>query len=499
MNKKKSTHYRRADRGLTPVTLDPVTSALGRLLREDAVSPPALLEAVTAHLDRPQQPPLDEATIDRVLDSYLDDQGRLMPIPVVGTYPGESDLSPADALALARARQLNELRANAWSRNTLLTYGAAVRAWRRWCTHEQVPALPLHPLHVVHHLMDLAFVRDGSGYARDDEGALVTSVVAGTVDVRLTALNKLAEFLGQPRPGDNAGVAEVMRGLRRTLSSELGRRRAALDLRRLDRCLEATTGVAFRDARNRAAVLTRARTGASAGQLVKLTWSDVELSDAEVVVCVPPQRSGGNSRQVVVRRHRNPALCLVRALTSLRRINADLNLVFAHPDGTALTRQAMHLAIDQAAGPLGGFEDLPGVADRDLAGVLAVGVQTGALMQARDRALLLTGFYTARRRSELSALNWRDLIDVGEDGIEVRVRRSKTDQEGRGFTNWLPQAPRDADLACPATALRAYRRALQAALRRDLAPEEPVFVRSPLPVTRRRRLRATFNGCRETA
>lgn len=49
----------------------------------------------------------------------------------------------------------------------------------------------------------------------------------------------------------------------------------------------------------------------------------------------------------------------------------------------------------------------------------------------RDRALLLLGFATAMRRSELVALDVEDIRRV-PDGILVYVRRSKTDQEGVG-------------------------------------------------------------------
>ncbi|MEW6090056.1 MAG: site-specific integrase [Pseudomonadota bacterium] len=49
----------------------------------------------------------------------------------------------------------------------------------------------------------------------------------------------------------------------------------------------------------------------------------------------------------------------------------------------------------------------------------------------RDRALLLLGFATAMRRSELVALEVEDIERV-ERGLLVNVRRSKTDQGGRG-------------------------------------------------------------------
>ncbi len=53
------------------------------------------------------------------------------------------------------------------------------------------------------------------------------------------------------------------------------------------------------------------------------------------------------------------------------------------------------------------------------------------LAGVRDRALLLIGFAAALRRSELVAVNVEDLRFV-PDGLELTIRRSKTDQEGAG-------------------------------------------------------------------
>jgi site-specific recombinase XerD len=55
----------------------------------------------------------------------------------------------------------------------------------------------------------------------------------------------------------------------------------------------------------------------------------------------------------------------------------------------------------------------------------------------RDRALLALGFAGAFRRSELVALDVADLRE-DKDGLRVMVRRSKTDQEGRGAEKAIP-------------------------------------------------------------
>lgn len=53
------------------------------------------------------------------------------------------------------------------------------------------------------------------------------------------------------------------------------------------------------------------------------------------------------------------------------------------------------------------------------------------LLGIRNRALVLLGFAGAFRRSELVGLDVEDLTFT-EDGVKVRIRRSKTDQEGAG-------------------------------------------------------------------
>lgn len=59
----------------------------------------------------------------------------------------------------------------------------------------------------------------------------------------------------------------------------------------------------------------------------------------------------------------------------------------------------------------------------------------------RDRAVILLGFAGALRRSELTAL---DLADVTRHpkGLVVSIRRSKTDQTGRGITKAIPHGRR---------------------------------------------------------
>jgi len=71
----------------------------------------------------------------------------------------------------------------------------------------------------------------------------------------------------------------------------------------------------------------------------------------------------------------------------------------------------------------------------------------------RDRALLLLGFAGAFRRSEIVSLDVGDLA-WSDDGLTVRLKRSKTDQEGAGRTVGIPYGSKPA--TCPVRAVRAW-------------------------------------------
>ncbi|OZC42697.1 integrase [Rhodococcus sp. RS1C4] len=60
------------------------------------------------------------------------------------------------------------------------------------------------------------------------------------------------------------------------------------------------------------------------------------------------------------------------------------------------------------------------------------------VLERRDSAILLLGFAGAFRRSELSELACGDVTVNRHDGLHVRLRKSKTDQEGRGTVKALP-------------------------------------------------------------
>lgn len=88
----------------------------------------------------------------------------------------------------------------------------------------------------------------------------------------------------------------------------------------------------------------------------------------------------------------------------------------------------------------------------DLLEMLVIVDQRKPMQAARDRALLLVGFAGAFRRSELVAIRCEDITDH-DNGLEILIRRSKTDQAGAGRSVFIPHAK---GTRCPVKALRQW-------------------------------------------
>jgi site-specific recombinase XerD len=90
----------------------------------------------------------------------------------------------------------------------------------------------------------------------------------------------------------------------------------------------------------------------------------------------------------------------------------------------------------------------------------AVDVLPDTLAGCRDRALLLIGFASALRRSELAALDVTPrvgasgIIEQTPEGLIIRLMRSKTDQDGKGQTVAVPFGSNPS--TCPVRAYAAW-------------------------------------------
>lgn len=125
-------------------------------------------------------------------------------------------------------------------------------------------------------------------------------------------------------------------------------------------------------------------------------------------------------------------------------------------------RRKLHVAPDQAA---------PFLGEHLKAGVGAFNVKSK--IGLRDVAMLSCGFFGAFRRSELVSLNRGDFA-LDSKGWIITLRKSKTDQEGRGRKVGLPYASNPN--ICPVRTAQAWFQAMDVA-NPDVTPETPAFVR----------------------
>jgi integrase len=108
---------------------------------------------------------------------------------------------------------------------------------------------------------------------------------------------------------------------------------------------------------------------------------------------------------------------------------------------------------------LAGVRRTHGTAQRQVAPALVDEIRQMAhatpatLLGTRDRALLLLGFAGAFRRSELVSLNVSDL-DFRRSGLVVTIRKSKTDQDGRGRRVGIPYG--SSPETCPVRTLQSW-------------------------------------------
>jgi site-specific recombinase XerD len=82
-----------------------------------------------------------------------------------------------------------------------------------------------------------------------------------------------------------------------------------------------------------------------------------------------------------------------------------------------------------------------------------VAVTDSGLIGLRDRAMILLGFASAFRRSELVGLNFEDCA-FSKEGLTVILRRSKTDQDGQGRKVGIPYGSNPG--TCPVRTVQAW-------------------------------------------
>jgi integrase len=102
---------------------------------------------------------------------------------------------------------------------------------------------------------------------------------------------------------------------------------------------------------------------------------------------------------------------------------------------------------------LGAAPDKKAPATAEIVRRMIAGITGERPIDVRDRALLLLGFALAMRRSELVTLRVEDLTEEEGKGLRIRIRKSKTDQEGTGQEIAVPYGT---GRTCPVRAVRAW-------------------------------------------
>lgn len=353
-----------------------------------------------------------------------------------------------------------EIRERSLAKETRRAYRHHQAAWEAWCLDVGVRVCPADATSVASHLTWYALrYNDDHTPVRDADGGLVAAVVVGTVEMRLAAIDKLHEEAGLPRPGQAREVKQLMEGLRRIFGIRPDKPRAPLllsGLRAILAHLVTPDGTHLRDC---ALHLLHRHSRASLGQLARLDWSDVSEGLRSWDLCLPPDRPNGSRRTVRIEKTEANRQ-LIEAFDLLQAVTTGVGPVFPGPRGGPLSRQAISKILARPVPPV------PQLGPGD----------QGATRQLRDVALLTTGWFAALRRSNLVGLNWRDLTFETNGSVRLLLRKSKTDQQGRGLTNVLPAL--EDDLVCPATALQRWREHVAIKLGEDpcvAIPLGPVF------------------------
>lgn len=160
------------------------------------------------------------------------------------------------------------------------------------------------------------------------------------------------------------------------------------------------------------------------------------LPSTPEIVCVFISWMADNGKKVAT---------IARMLSSISKAHR-VSGVFANPVGTELVKDAFSgikrkLGSDQARVDPLSVSDVKKMVD-------SFGVSIEGI---RNKALILIGYFGGFRRSELVAVGRKD-VKFSDEGVRIKIARSKTDQEGKGFFKSIPKA-KDENY-CPVLALQ---------------------------------------------
>lgn len=268
----------------------------------------------------------------------------------------------------------------------------------------------------------------------DSAGKLIRKSHVGSVQLKLYAIDFAYKQKGLPAPSKIQDVKDFMDGLRRTFGVLPDEPRAPIDFAALRRLLFATFAPALDEQVRHVARALHNATEATGGQLRKLLWEHVKIQGTTArLTLASPSRSRRASRVTV--HATGDEHCPVEALLSLQELTGGQGPVLRNTSGQAMARTSIIRILRTSARP----------------------AERNATQGARDRVILLLGFWSAARRANISAAVWGDLDFSEPDQVVFTLRRSKTDREGRGHHVPLDRCYDNDPLLCPVTALLVWR------------------------------------------
>lgn len=377
--------------------------------------------------------------------------------PDVPERPGLSDKMRR---AVQRSRKYAR---RALAVRTVDSYTYHWRQFVNWCDTYEVAALPADPVDVATHLSDLADgeLDDNEDLLVDETGAVVRPpMAASTIGLRLAAINKAHKVKKLAEPGDDPYCAEMAKAIRKTLGVRPKKVRTPLTLKLLIAVLAECYRPRLHQLRDAALAVVGNHPRLGPAVLAGLDWDRVDLHPGWVTIRLHRRPEHLPGREVTLMADADPLVCPVATLSALKERTGGDGPVFP--------------SLTQSGGPVGTMSDVAvikamrraavgaGVAERragrpwsraELRHV-AARLARRRLIDVRDRAVLLTGFTGAVRRSNLAAFCWGDFTVV-DNGLVVLLRKSKTDQEQRGFEIFLPYGRNE--LSCPVRAWMGWR------------------------------------------
>ena len=358
-----------------------------------------------------------------------------------------------------------EVYASAITDDTRATYARRWALFVAWCRSHDLDYLPALPETVMLYLGDAVGSR---------------SVALSTMRGWAAAIARVHMEAGFPSPTEDPAMTLFLRGLSR-MAPEREREEpiTALriaPLRAVCRSID-LNAVDAKEVRDRALIALLAA-GAHEAAVARVRWADVAFRPKSVVVTLyPVQRASTPPAPVVLRlwERATPATCPVLALRAWRALSLDVS-----PDAAVFTV----IRSSQVTGKAMQTADVRRVSTVRLSALCPVGATTTPeeamrvlgnhrSVDLRDKAILLAGFAGAFRRNEVTNLRWSDITVRDGSGIVIHLRRSKTDQAGRGKDVGIPLGR--SLLTCPVRALTAWRERVELQ-NGPVDPEGSVFV-----------------------